>query len=178
MATIFNAESVSYKLRQSPIPEFSWHTSENLAEQVNAKHMQFQIRSLDPGKYSYPYHFHRNAEEMFVILEGSSLLRTPEGVKEIAKGDVVFFEMGQTGAHQLFNHTDQPCVYLDLASLPELDVAEYPDSGKIKILPSQDDVFQGGDRVDYYDGEASVAEKWEALKLSRGHDGEKKNEQQ
>ena len=68
MVQIFNANDLSFNLRQSPIPEFCWHTSPKLAEIVNSKHLQFDVRSLDPGKYSYPYHFHRNAEEIFVIL--------------------------------------------------------------------------------------------------------------
>ena len=73
MAQIFNANDLSFTLRQSPIPEFSWYTSPKLAEIVNSKYLQFDVRSLDPGKYSYPYHFHRNAEEIFVILSGKLL---------------------------------------------------------------------------------------------------------
>jgi hypothetical protein len=34
---------------------------------------------LDPGKFSFPYHFHRAAEELFVILSGEAILRFPEG---------------------------------------------------------------------------------------------------
>jgi len=70
MAHKFNEKDIEFKLKQSPIPEFSWHTSPKLAEIVKSKHLQFDIRSLDPGKYSYPYHFHRNAEEIFVVLSG------------------------------------------------------------------------------------------------------------
>ncbi|SDF79955.1 hypothetical protein SAMN04488542_11774 [Fontibacillus panacisegetis] len=61
MATIFNDQNVSFKQRQSPISEFAWHTSEKLTEMVKSKYLVFDIRSLDAGKYSYPYHFHRNS---------------------------------------------------------------------------------------------------------------------
>lgn len=162
MAEIFNAYNVPLKLRQSPIPEFSWHTSEKLAEIVQSKHLDFCIRSLDAGKYSYPYHFHRNAEEIFVILSGKAMLRTPDGKQELYEGDTVFFEMGPTGAHQLFNHTDSPCRYLDIRTVNGIDVCEYPDSGKINILPFQE-IYQSDDKVDYYTGEASVEAKWEKL---------------
>lgn len=159
MAQIFNERNIPFELRQSPIPEFSWHTSPWLAQMVKSKHLQFDVRSLDPGKYSYPYHFHRNAEEIFVILSGKATLRTPDGFVEVSEGDIVFFEMGPTGAHQLYNHTQEPCRFLDIRTVMGLDVCEYPDSGKINILPYQE-VYQSEDKVDYYKGEDRVREKW------------------
>jgi uncharacterized cupin superfamily protein len=162
MATIFNEHNILFKQKQSPVPEFAWHTSEKLASVVGSKHLIFDIRSLDPGKYSYPYHFHRNAEEIFVIMEGKALLRTPKGIEELGTGDVVFFETGPEGAHQLFNHTEAPCKYLDLRTNNGLDVAEYPDSGKINILPYEE-LYQADDKVDYYKGEDKTREKWEQL---------------
>ncbi|WP_340003528.1 cupin domain-containing protein [Paenibacillus sp. FSL K6-0276] len=91
---------------------------------VGSKHLVFDIRSLDPNKYSFPYHFHRNAEEIFVILAGKAMLRTPEGFKEVSEGDVIFFEIGPDGAHQLYNHTEAPCRYLDLRTNQGIDVCE------------------------------------------------------
>ncbi|WP_438497427.1 cupin domain-containing protein [Paenibacillus sp. IHBB 3054] len=176
MATIFNEHNISFKQRQSPVPEFAWHTSEKLAGVVGSKHLIFDIRSLDPGKYSYPYHFHRNAEELFVILAGSAMLRTPDGLQEVHEGDTIFFETGPSGAHQLFNHTETPCRYLDLRTNNGLDVAEYPDSGKINILPYEE-LYETEDRVDYYKGEHLTREIWAQLNAQgkgeekRGEDG-------
>lgn len=65
MAAIFNVNNISLTQKQSPVPEFAWHTSERLASVAGSRHLIFDIRSLDPGKYSYPYHFHRNAEELY-----------------------------------------------------------------------------------------------------------------
>lgn len=160
MAKVFNEKNTAFELRQSPIPEFCWHTSEKLSELVNAKHVKFDIRSLDPDKYSYPYHFHRNAEEIFVILSGSVTLRTPDGYKELSRGDIVFFETGPSGAHQLYNHTQEPCRFLDIRTELSFDVCEYPDSGKINILPFQD-IYEKASNVDYYKGEENVRKKWE-----------------
>lgn len=97
MVKIFNENTVSFTQKQSPIPEFAWHTSERLAEMVGSKHLVFDIRSLDPDKYSYPYHFHRNAEEIFVILAGKAMLRTPEGITEVTEGDVIFLKWDRKG---------------------------------------------------------------------------------
>ncbi|WP_059053837.1 cupin domain-containing protein [Paenibacillus senegalimassiliensis] len=165
MAHIFNDNNLQYKLKQSPVPEFAWHTSERLAEIVQSKHLVFDVRSLDPGKYSYPYHFHRNAEEIFVLLSGKAMLRTPEGVEEVNTGDVIFFEMGPSGAHQLYNHTEEPCKFLDMRTSVGIDVCEYPDSGKINILPYQE-IYQTEDRVDYHLNEAEVAEKWKQHEIA------------
>jgi uncharacterized cupin superfamily protein len=160
MAFVFNEKNVTYRLRNSPIPEFAWHTSERLSDVAQSKHLVFDIRSLDPGKYSFPYHFHRNAEELFVVLSGKAMLRTPEGQREVGEGDIIFFEMGPEGAHQLYNHTDRPFKYLDLRTFQGLDVVEYPDSGKINILPNQE-VYETESRVDYYKGEENVSKHWE-----------------
>ncbi|MGI6122977.1 MAG: hypothetical protein ACOYIG_02160 [Acetivibrionales bacterium] len=59
----------------------------------------------------------------------------------------------------MYNHTQQPCVYLDIKTVFGIDVCEYPDSGKINILPYKE-IFQKDDRVDYYKGEEQVYNKW------------------
>lgn len=160
MAAVFHASQLNFIQKQSPIPEFCWHTSSNLSE--NSRQFEFEIRSLDPGSFSYPYHFHRKSEELFVILSGKAILRTPEGLQELTEGDVVFFQTGPQGAHQLYNHTSLPCRFLDLGARVELDICEYPDSGKINILP-EEEVYQTEDRVNYYLNEDAVKEKWKEL---------------
>ncbi|HEX7714178.1 MAG TPA: cupin domain-containing protein [Bacillota bacterium] len=159
MAQIFNQKNLSFEPDESPIPEFSWHTSQNLAEIVKSKHLQFDVRLLDPDKYSCPYHFHRNSEEIFVILSGKVTLRTPDEFVELSEGDIVFFETGPQGAHQLYNHTQQACKYLDIRTEAGIDICEYPDSGKINIRP-YGELYQSEDKVDYYKGEDNVREKW------------------
>lgn len=159
MTNIFKPKDLSFTGKGSPIPEFAWHSSPDLAALSGASRLQFDIRSLDPGKFSYPYHFHRNSEELFVILSGRATLRTVEGFVEVTENDVVFFEMGPKGAHQLYNHTDKACVFLDIRTIVDIDVCEYPDSKKINILPDQE-VYRAEDRVDYYLAEERVKDKW------------------
>jgi uncharacterized cupin superfamily protein len=159
MPTVFNSLQLEFKARQSPIPEFAWKSSPRLAKLVKAENFEFDIRSLDPGLFSFPYHFHRNAEELFVIISGKAMLRTPDGFTELNKNDVIFFEKGPLGAHQLYNHSDSPCVYLDLRTTVGIDVCEYPDSNKINILPYLE-VYESSAKVDYYKGEVNVKAKW------------------
>lgn len=97
-----------------------------------------------------------------MIVSGSATLRTPEGLEVVNSGDVLFFEMGETGAHQLFNHTDEPCVYLDIRTYIGHDVCEYPDSNKMLLVPSFE-IYRKEARASYFDGEEQVREKWEQL---------------
>jgi hypothetical protein len=43
-----------------------------------------------------------------------------------------------------------------------MDVCEYPDSGKLNILPEQQ-VFRQADEADYYEGERNVKAIWDGL---------------
>ena len=170
MPKIFHIKEINFEIRESRVPEFRWHTSPRLANQSNSKHLQFDIRSLDSGKFSFPYHYHRASEELFYIISGEATLRTPEGFQKIATGDILFFEEGPTSAHQLYNHTDSPCVYLDIRDLHGIDVTEYPDSGKVNILPFME-IFETISKTDYYKGEENVTSKWpvEIIRKSEKH---------
>ncbi|QOR34963.1 cupin domain-containing protein [Clostridium sp. 'deep sea'] len=163
MPKIFNKDSVEYQINQKRCADFSWMSAGNLAKLVNAKHLNFSIRCLNSDKFSYPYHYHHNAEEMFVILSGKAQLRTTTGITEISQGDIVFFEMGETSAHQLYNHSDESCVFLDICTNMGFDLCEYPDSGKMANLSTKQ-VLQNGKEVDYFKDEDKVREIWSNLK--------------
>ena len=90
------------------------------------------------------------------------IIRTPNGFEIIHKGQIVFFEIGETGAHQFFNHDTIPCVYLDLMTIVGLDVCEYPDSGKINISTFKE-VYEKHTQVSYNKGMENVQIIWEKL---------------
>jgi len=159
MPTVFNVSKLKFKTKEAPIPEFTWKTSPRLAKIVQSEDFEFDIRSLEPDQFSFPYHFHRNAEELFVIMSGKAMLRSPDGFTEVNKNDVIFFEKGPSGAHQLYNHDDASCVYVDLRTTVGIDVCEYPDSNKINILPYLE-VYESSAKVNYYQGEENVKAKW------------------
>ncbi len=159
MPKVFRRQDLRLKKRKLRMPEFEWHMSPRLGQLVNSKYLEFYIVSLDSGKFSFPYHFHRASEELFMILSGEATLRSPKGFQKVSQGDIVFFEEGPTSAHQLYNHSGFPCVYLDLRTTFGIDVCEYPDSGKVNILPFLE-VFENSSRVNYYKGEKDVARRW------------------
>jgi uncharacterized cupin superfamily protein len=163
MPKIFRQNDIEYNELQSELKPYAWYSSPRLSEMVKSKDLFFNMRKLDPDKYSYPYHFHRNAEELLILLEGSATLRTTEGFEIVNKGDILFFEMGETSTHQLYNHTSEPCVYFDLRTNNNFDVAEFPDTNKV-ILGNTNEIFEKGEQVDYFQGEENIPEKWAELK--------------
>jgi uncharacterized cupin superfamily protein len=157
MPKIFNQNQIPQKKNNPPLPDYSWAATEDLAKLANLTDFCCNIRSLEKGKFSYPYHYHHNAEEMFVILSGEGELRTPDGITKLKTGDIALFEKGATGAHQLFNPDSTPLVYLDLGTKNKIDICEYPDTGKMLMLPSKD-IFYRGENTQYFEGEENIKE--------------------
>jgi len=159
MPKIFRKREMEFEKRKAPISAFEWHQGPQMGDIVKSKYLQFRVRSLDPGKFSFPYHSHRACEELFVIFSGEATLRSPEGFQKVVEGDIIFFEEGPSGAHQIYNHGDEPCVYLDIRTTFGIDVCDYPDSGKINVLPFFE-IFENSAKADYYKGEEDPAGKW------------------
>jgi uncharacterized cupin superfamily protein len=170
MPKIFHAQDTKLEKREARLPFFEWHQGPQLGDLVKSKYLQFRIRSLDPGKFSFPYHFHRACEELFVIFSGEATLRSPEGFQKVEQGDILFFEEGASGAHQLYNHSGISCVYLDIRTTFGIDVCEYPDTGKINILPFWE-IFEKSSEVDYFNGEENVTKNWPENILRKNSDG-------
>jgi len=114
---------------------------------------------LPPGQAAYPYHFHYADEELIVVLAGRPTLRTREGSRQLQEGEAVAFGLGEQGAHQLLNHTEQTVRFLAISSHGRPDIVVYPDSGKIgagERLPRGGGLrafFRQQDAVDYWTDE-------------------------
>ena len=169
MATILKPSDREFRENENRPDNFRLFTDiSRIKKGVEPENLNFDVRQLYPGQYCSAYHFHRFAEELFVILSGSAPLRTPEGLETVGSGDIVFFEKGETGAHQLYNHTQEPCVYLDIRTCLGYDVCEYPDSHKIYLVPTGE-IFDKNIRAGYFDGEQDIANKWKEVR-EKGRD--------
>jgi uncharacterized cupin superfamily protein len=115
---------------------------------------------LPPGEAAYPYHYHYSDEELVIVLSGRPTLRTPEGNRELEEGEALRFELGETGAHQIFNATDQTATFLAVSSHGRPDVVVYPDANKIGVgerLAKGGGLrafFKRDDAVGYFEGES------------------------
>ena len=159
MATIIRKEERDFQPNPGKIDGFRLFTDISRARKgIDPQYLNFDLRRLDPGQYNAPYHFHRYAEELFLILSGSATLRTPAGLETVAEGDLLFFETGESGAHQLYNHTGEPCTYLDMRSYIGHDVCEY----KIILVPGGE-TFRRSEQHLYFEGETDPDRIWEKL---------------
>ena len=163
MATILRSAQREFEENPNRIDGFRILSDMNRAKKgIRPQNLDFDLRRLDPGQSSAPYHFHRYAEELFMIVSGSATLRSSGGVDVVASGDLIFFGMGSQGAHQLYNHTDEACVYLDVRSFIGYDVCEYPDSNKILLVPSFE-IFARDAQPEYFAGEEPPRQGWKRL---------------
>jgi uncharacterized cupin superfamily protein len=114
---------------------------------------------LPPGEAAYPYHFHFADEELLIVIRGHPTLRTPEGVRDLEEGEAIRFALGEDGAHQVFNRSQDTVSLLAVSSSGRPDVVIYPDSNKLGVgerLPRGGGLrafFHREDAVDYWDRE-------------------------
>jgi uncharacterized cupin superfamily protein len=131
-----------------------------ISRHIGAKRLGYNLTVLPPGKAQCPYHSHRGEEEMFFIVEGEGELRFGEHVYPIRKHDVIACPTGGPEvAHQITNTGKTDLRYLALSNLVDVEVRDYPDSGKVGVYSGRGDepglrmIFRTESAVDYYDRE-------------------------
>lgn len=164
MAYILHKSDYVFQPNPNKIEPFQLFTEISRSkDNIAPKYLDFDVRKLNPGEFSAPYHYHRYADELFYIISGCATLRTPEGLTEVTEGDILYFEAGESGAHQLANLSDTPCSYLDLRTSIGYDIVIYPDSDKIITVP-EGELFSMNEQKQYFEGETNVCKIWEKLK--------------
>ena len=120
---------------------------------AGAQRLGATVYEIDPGGAVSPYHVHHGNEEMLVVLAGTPSLRTPDGVRELAPGDLVAFPAGPAGAHRVFNESDAPARVLLVSTMVFPEVAEHVDTGTVLSMtgPAQGKVFPHGTDVPVLD---------------------------
>ncbi len=131
-----------------------------VGKRLGAERIGASLYELAPGQRTFPYHFHYAQEELLIVLGGEPTLRDPSGERRLAQGDCVLFKRGPDGAHLLRNETDEPCRLLILSSHADVEVAVYPDSGKVGAFARDAGsgepfrlLVREESAVDYFDGE-------------------------
>jgi uncharacterized cupin superfamily protein len=113
------------------------------------------IYDLSPGQSGGPYHYEYE-EEWLLVVDGSVVLRTPDGERTLQRGDLACFPAGPSGAHKIVNRSGVPARTLMFSSSRVPAVSVYPDSNKIGIWPgneADDLVFRRETAVPWSDGE-------------------------
>jgi uncharacterized cupin superfamily protein len=130
----------------------------NVARAAGSTATLMFIYDVAPGERQCPYHYEFE-EEWLLVVDGTLVLRTPDGEHTVERGDVVCFAAGPTGAHQLINRSDSPARTLMFSSSRAPAVSVYPDSDKIGVWPGDgenDLVFRRGSAVPWSDGEEGL----------------------
>jgi len=141
-------------------PGFRWRRA-RLARQARLQRLGMSLFELEPGEAAFPYHFHHANEELLIVVEGRPSLRTPEGWRELQTGEIAGFPLGERGAHQVANRSDQPARIAMVSEMVGPDIVVMPDSGKIQARenppgaaePGLWQIFRSEDAIEYFDGE-------------------------
>ena len=127
---------------------------------IGAQQLGYNITIIPARKKSWPFHNHHVSEEMFLILEGTGLLRHGDKKFQIRKSDIIACPTGDRSlAHQIINDGKTDLKYLALVTKKSYDICEYPDSDKIlSRVNSEDDLnlwnmSKGNESYDYFEGE-------------------------
>jgi mannose-6-phosphate isomerase-like protein (cupin superfamily) len=71
---------------------------------------------LRPGAPGHKLHMHYGAEEMFFVVSGRPVFRSPDGEEQLAPGDFVFCLEGRAGLHTFRNPHDEPARMLAMSA--------------------------------------------------------------
>lgn len=102
-----------------------------LGKTLGAQKIGGTIYLIEPGQRVCPYHWHFGEEEWMLVLEGTVRLRTPNGERELGRGDVVAFPTGPGGAHDVRCSSGEPARVLMLSTMSDPEICVYPDSEKL-----------------------------------------------
>ncbi|HWH54653.1 MAG TPA: cupin domain-containing protein [Gaiellaceae bacterium] len=109
------------------------HRSVAIGKRLGASLLGASVYELPPGERTWPYHYETVSEEWLLVVSGRPTLRTPDGERELAPGDVAVFPQGPTGAHGIENRSDETARIVIFSSKGPLDVVHYPDTGKVGV---------------------------------------------
>jgi uncharacterized cupin superfamily protein len=132
---------------QSPREGYRYAMS-RVGADLGAEKIGGSVYDIPEGESTFPYHFHHGMEEWGIVIDGTPALRSPDGERQLTRGDVVCFPPGPAGAHKF--RGPGRLLMISANRLPE--AAEYPDSGKIGVMPARK-IFRLGDATEYWEGE-------------------------
>ena len=103
------------------------------------------VYDIEPGDW-LPYHY-EFVEEWLLVLDGAVVVRGPDGEAELGRGELMRFERGPAGAHQITGAGSAKARVLlfSKAALPAVSV--YPETDTIGVWPDDETEFyfkQGG----------------------------------
>ena len=122
---------------------------------VGSEATAMYIYDLVSGQSSSPYHYEYE-EEWLLVLDGTIVVRVPDGEQMLERGDLVCFPAGPAGAHKVMNRSESSARVMIFSSARVPAVTVYPDSDKIGVWPGDEAnelIFNRGTAVPWSEGE-------------------------
>jgi uncharacterized cupin superfamily protein len=150
---LFNAETDVGPDGNEP-PGYELTRAVRVGKAIGASQLGMSIYELPPGQAICPYHFEWTDEEWLIVLDGTPLVRTPEGERTLQAGDTICFPAGPDGAHHVKNAGEGTVRVAILSTKNQPGIAEYPDSDKVGVwVGGAHYMLRRGDHLEYWDGE-------------------------
>lgn len=128
MANIYEPE---FDVEQDE-PPYTWRRA-RLGRAAGCERLGASLFRVPPGSATFPLHAHLHNEELLVVVAGTPTLRTLEGERRLAAGDLVAFPAGRAGAHQLRNDSDADVSLLIVSTMAAPEINLFPDTGELWI---------------------------------------------
>lgn len=96
------------------------------------------IVTIPPGSRSSQRHWHSDAEEFLLVLEGEATVIQDAGPQLLMPGDCAVWPAGQPDGHVVENRASVPLRYLIAGTNPVSDRVRYPDIGQTRVIEGAD----------------------------------------
>ena len=137
---------------------------QRLAHDAGGEKIGCTLYEVPPGKRPCPYHYHTANEEALLVLAGEGTLRLAGEEIPFRAGRYVALPVGESGAHQVINDSEEPLRYLAFSTMLEPEVAVYPDTNRVGVSAGQPpggdmekmtlfEMFRRDDAVPYWQDE-------------------------
>jgi uncharacterized cupin superfamily protein len=125
-----------------------------VGRQAGAERLGASVYELPPGEAPWPIHYHLANEEMLIVLRGRPSLRTPDGERQLAEGEVVACLVGADGASQVVNRTQEMVRVLIVSEMVGPDIVRRPESGKLSAREGPPGSADEGFRAEFFERDA------------------------
>ena len=102
-------------------------TKARLGDPLGLKTFGVNLTRLEPGAESALRHWHTLQDEFVYVLEGTLVLVTDAGERELRPGMCAGFPAGRADGHHLVNRGTTTALYLEVGDRTAGDEAHYPD---------------------------------------------------
>ena len=108
-------------------------TAARVGSKVGGERLGMSVYDLPAGEAIGPYHAELTDEEWVIVVHGHVIVRTPEGDRALASGDVLCFPVGPDGAHVVRNGSDEPARVAIISTKNEFCIVEYPEDARLQL---------------------------------------------